>query len=898
MSVEAPRETGSADPRPAEPEWRLEGNRPGPRSMVRLAGMRFTRGWRLLLAVSLGMLVAMVLICTVPLYDTLVNNLELQAALNTGDAPARNVEVEATCINVSADTYDHVNGQIHSLARTDLAPFAGSASTYYVVSAAMQLLQAGDRAFNLKDIATGVPPPLVTAEAFDYRTTAAHMRFLAGGPPAQAAGGALQVVITKQMADDFQLAVGSPIVWKQAGLRALTLPDGQQLQLTAHVSGIFEPNAVNDPYWNGQTFDAGFSPRDYPLLLTIPDFFGALAPFATVGMLQHWIYYTDPAAITTDNLTQVSQALTSFKRDVDTSFVRTPNVLAVTVRTGLDQTMRDLQAQQALLALPLYVVVAQIVGLVLLFIAAMASLWIEGQSLEIAALRSRGASSIQLLAVFMLSAGGLAIVIAVAAPFLGATLALGLAHAFVSASAFTAGGASGSYFASLANPRAVLLPDAVGVLLAAGVVAVAAWQSAGLDILAFRREQGRAGRPPLWKRLYLDLALVGLCAVSYLELDIFGDVATRSQLGGQGVSPLQLIGPALLLLAGALLIVRLFPLVAKLAARVAVRGRGLPGLLAMTQIERQPGRYTRLTLLLVLAVGLGVFALSFDASLQRNAANRSAYSTGADLRVLEDRALGAGGADANELQLFQALPGVAQVMPAYRTLADSSAGQGSQRLDVLAIDPARFGAISGRVAWRADYADQPLDALLAGMRAHIQGSHAGQPNAPVWALISQQLASRLHLRVGDHFALVPTENLFIQPTFVVGAVVREFPTLYPQAQPAGFMVAAYDDYLTAISGGGALDRTGANEYWMQARGAAAEKQALAAIAQHQATLQVKQVLSLEVGRAQAEGNPIVAGMRGLLLVGALTALLLAVVACLAEAALAARRRAPQFAILR
>jgi ABC-type antimicrobial peptide transport system permease subunit len=49
---------------------------------------------------------------------------------------------------------------------------------------------------------------------------------------------------------------------------------------------------------------------------------------------------------------------------------------------------------------------------------------------------------------------------------------------------------------------------------------------------------------------------------------------------------------------------------------------------------------------------------------------------------------------------------------------------------------------------------------------------------------------------------------------------------------------------------------------------------------------------------QAEANPTNGGMRGLLLIGALTAALLAVLGTLAQAVLAARQRTTQFAILR
>src|SRR5258708_17428613 len=58
-------------------------------SAVRLAGMRLTHQWRLLLAVALRIPRPVVLICTVPLYNTLVAHVELQPVLPIAQPPER-----------------------------------------------------------------------------------------------------------------------------------------------------------------------------------------------------------------------------------------------------------------------------------------------------------------------------------------------------------------------------------------------------------------------------------------------------------------------------------------------------------------------------------------------------------------------------------------------------------------------------------------------------------------------------------------------------------------------------------------------------------------------------------------------------------------------------------------
>jgi ABC-type lipoprotein release transport system permease subunit len=336
-------------------------------------------------------------------------------------------------------------------------------------------------------------------------------------------------------------------------------------------------------------------------------------------------------------------------------------------------------------------------------------------------------------------------------------------------------------------------------------------------------------------------------------------------------------------------------------------------MLAFSQVARSPAGPSRLMLLLALSVGLGLFALTFDASLVRNAADRAAYQVGADVRLITTAAEPPQRDAAIEARLA-AVPGAAAVSPAYRHAATTTFDEGYDPVDLLAVDPASWAGVAGVTSWRGDYAATPLSALMAGLRVHQIGAaaddrsgatFAGTPSHPVWAIVSQTLADHLHVQPGDHFSLNLPDSSSTPSFLVVGAVVREFPTLYPTASPAGFVVLNLNDCLGAIatfganaSPGTSFDR-GPNEYWIAARPGAAAPAALAAdLRRHAAGLGADQVDALRSVEAAIAGNPLQAGMRGLLLVGALTAAALAVLGTVVQAALAARQRAVQFAVLR
>src|SRR5271165_5270241 len=103
-------------------------------SSIRLALMRLSRGWKLLVVVGVGILVAVVLICTVPLYDSLVANIQLQRAINTGDPTVTNLQPSVRNGQISAAARDQATQVVSELGDRYFKNFTSSKSIYYPVS--------------------------------------------------------------------------------------------------------------------------------------------------------------------------------------------------------------------------------------------------------------------------------------------------------------------------------------------------------------------------------------------------------------------------------------------------------------------------------------------------------------------------------------------------------------------------------------------------------------------------------------------------------------------------------------------------------------------------------------------------------------------------------------------
>jgi ABC-type antimicrobial peptide transport system permease subunit len=848
---------------------------------------------------GLGILVAVILICTVPLYSSLVSNVALQQALRLQLPPSVNIETAATLNPATKSSIGKVLDQTRSSANQLLGRFAPTSTWYLRVEYNFPPVEIDQRL--LPDPRYSLPPsPVLMPYAFNLPAALPHMRLLSGRLPKLTSSGQLpEILVTTNMVG---VKLGDTI---SISYHALTFK----------VVGFWTPKNVSDPYWNGggSEFDSeappcarNCPPTVLPVLFAQNTFFNlfgsnpASSLQALYGISVHYIAFTTPSRITVGNTPATINAISTYRSTLNGALYGSFGVVSIAVGTRLDSVLAGEQRQFGLLAQPLYIVIIQLVGLALLFVVAMASLLIENQAIDIATLRSRGASRAQLLLNYCLQGLVVAVAAGLAGPFLAAGLSLLIVQFFVPSAVAVLhqqAHSGGGSLAQLVAPDLVLVPALAGALLGLLALLAAAWLAGRRDVLALRRQTGRQEQAPVWQRAYLDLGLVVLAVAGYLELGEFGVLNVRQQLGRGpgGADPLELVAPALLLLAGALVALRLFPLATRAGAWLAQRGRGVISMLAFAELERTRGQFARPALLLTLAIGLAIFALTFQASLKSNSLAEAQFLVGCDQRVVLQDAVPGMPITAPLEARIAATPGVEAITPVYRSVATNLSDNAN--VDLLAIDPTSFARVA---YWRSDYASQPLSTLMAKMESKVRGPDAGDQSHPIWALVDAQFAGQYALSPGVVFALAPNDSPFSVFYFVVGAVVAHYPTLGDTAVN-GHVVFSLADYANALNGSqgrGYIYFNGPNEYWLRTiPGAAAASQRAAALTTNP-NLWVQSVISLTTMEQQALDDPLSAGMAGLLEVGAISAALLALVGSMIQASSVARQRVMLFAILR
>lgn len=514
---------------------------------------------------------------------------------------------------------------------------------------------------------------------------------------------ASQVRIT----DGHAPAAAGEVALPQSAARLLKLKPGARLTLVDRlggpkvrilVVGLYRPAHADAPYWQllDDLHGRGVNKVDfttYGPLLAAPE---ALTGGKVSAGPSAWLATADFSNLTTGRIGALREAARDGSAALRGEAALSGTTAAHTdLPAVLDRVDRSLLVSRS----TLLIVALQLVllaGCALLLVARLLSAQRTG---ETRLLRARGASRPRVAGLAALEALLLAVPAVVCAPLLAGPLTRLLAGQ----------GALSRLGLELDVPAA----GSFGVWLVAAAVALGCALAVTLPALTSSFATGRARALPSALRSGADVGLLVVAGVAYWQLgrQTTGAV-TGDSSGTLGVDPLLVAAPALALLAGTVLTLRLLPPLARLAERRAAAGRGLAAALAGWQIGRRPMRGAGPVLLLVLAVALGVLAIGQGASFDRSQDDQADFRAGVPVRVLAN-----GEDDLGRTDAYAAVPHVREAAPAVRTELPLSGGRSAT---VLALDTAHA---ADSVLLRRDLSDEPVRPLLAGLGP--KGASAG-----------------------------------------------------------------------------------------------------------------------------------------------------------------------------
>jgi ABC-type antimicrobial peptide transport system permease subunit len=867
-------------------------------SVVTLAFWRLRQSWRLLLLTGAGFLAAVIMVCSVPLFS--------QMALTAG---LRNL------LAASAD-----DSQIAFTAGPYLLSSQGIAidkqQTVAFLHQRMGTYLAKETFFHLTTSSSIVAPPLGAGSALqmtgaDFPQAAPHIHLLQGHLPSSSSD-QMEILITDATAFTLSLHIGDTISSTWTSLVVNGSNQSFSVTIPLRVAGIISPTG-DDDFWHGQTFQP--DRYGYKAIMSNDAFLKAMdaiarehggtaiasrSRFSTPAYIL-WYFPLQASVIAITNLDDLIARLNTTQ--IDTAQPSMLPLLNTQVNgpmfegNGVPSSLERLQNRGVVLEIPAFILAAQVLALILFFVSIMANLLIERQAQVIALLRSRGASRRQIFGSFVVQSVALGLVALVAGPLLALLVILLIGRLTLAASDQNA----------LNVITDAPLQAAFGVAWAAVPVVVVVvlglllsiWSAARRDVLTMRREAARATSHPLWQRLRPDV-VAAVVAVALYGASVYISQARALDTNTYQVIalPLSLVGPMFLLIAGLLLVLRLFQYALRLLAWRAARRPSAPPMLALAQMSRAPQASLRAILLLALAAVFAVFSLVFDASEQQQIRNVAAQQVGADFSGDLPTYPTTTPTIAQWEQSYGQVAGVTAASAGYLTLTSPISVSGAIPLMVEAVDSHNFAQAA---AWSNLDADQPLANLLA----QINQPQATQGQMTVPAIVDAVAWNALHLAPGARFNIA-VQGIPQGVPIIAVAEVQHIPGVNDSLATSGA-----DTYVTP--GGIIVDyqrfasltqqllndptAVAANHLWLRTSDAPAAlakvRQALTEGTLHLLTLSDRRALIDLMQR-----DPLYVAMHGILLLGTITALLVALVGALVTSWLNARSRLTNFALLR
>jgi hypothetical protein len=635
--------------------------------------------WPIVAAAWLITFLAAVLLAAGPVYSSAASVAGLRRTL--ADAPGTDTSIQVSVYGAPADVAA-MDSRVRSELQRAIAPVGGSIARYgrsseTLALRGLQVREAGDRAtLGFVDGLSG------------------HATLVDGGWPVESSRPSepIQVVVLDAAAKELRLGVGDE-------LSLIARDFDERLVVRARVVGTFAVDAVADPYWHGdQQLIAGIESkagsRTFGPFLTTPDEF--LQRGGVISVHMQWRAFPDLQRLTLDDSTRLRNALESLPERLRVAIGGDVNVT-----TALPAIVSDAERSLLVSRTGVLLLLAQLAILAVYAIILTASLLVDRRRIDTALLRSRGAAPMQ-VALLALAEGLFLVIPAVlAAPWL-AVAALTL---------FNLVGPLADVGLRIV-PRVTLdgyvAAGAIGLVCVVLLVLPALVAARGFA--AEQRGLSRQETRTFGQRMGLDIALVTVSAIALWQLRLYGAPLTRTVQGSLGLDPLLVAAPAIGLLAGGVLALRVLPLVAQRVEVVVSRGQGLVASLGSRQLARRPLRYTRSALLLMLAMSMGVFALSYAATWSTSQRDQAKYQSGADVRVRPSSSL-------NRLpawslpSAYAGLASVERTLPVERMSDAVSFGAGSA--DLLAIDAE---TAAGIVLIREDESARPFSELMQALR--------------------------------------------------------------------------------------------------------------------------------------------------------------------------------------
>ncbi|MBE0698535.1 MAG: FtsX-like permease family protein, partial [Anaerolineaceae bacterium] len=377
-----------------------------------------------------------------------------------------------------------------------------------------------------------------------------HVDVVEGTYPEAAAGteGVVEVLINDELAIDLGLQVGE--VYNLFARDQIVNGARSTVTIPVRISGVYQAKNSDDEYWF-------IRPELLKERLMVPEetFINRVSPMLNDEIYgAFWYMVMDGSTVRPDQAMRLAGRILYYQQLAGQYLPK------IKLSISPVESLFAYQRAANLLTLLLFAFSVPIFGLLLAFITMTAGMTVERQRNEIAVLRSRGAQVLQMIGIATVESIILGtIALAFSLPISGAVaLAIGRTKSFLDFSSTDTLPLNWNQTTFYFGLGAILLTMFARLF--------PTFRAARSNIVLYKRERARSLDAPLWQRFWLDgiLLVPALYGIYQLQQSGSIDVLGASAKGDPFTNPLLIMVPALAIFAFSLLFLRILPFVMRI----------------------------------------------------------------------------------------------------------------------------------------------------------------------------------------------------------------------------------------------------------------------------------------------------------------------------------------------
>lgn len=293
------------------------------------------------------------------------------------------------------------------------------------------------------------------------------------------------------------------------------------------------------------------------------------------------------------------------------------------------KTLGNYYVKESNLRLMLWSLNVPVLLMLAFYLYMVANLITERQKTEIAVLRSRGASRLQIILSYVAEGSVLGAVAFVIGPYVGVYLTrmLGASSGFLE-------------FVRRAKVDAHLNQDAflyalVAVISSLFMTIIPVILATKVSIVGHKQLAARLHRSSFWHRYALDIVVIAVSLYGlYTYKTRMKDLLSLGLKSGDlRIDPLLFLIPALFILGMGLLVLRLYPWLMRLIYLAGKRWWPPSLYSTLIQVSRSTIQYEFIMVFLIITIATGIFSASATRTFNKNTFDKIQYSAGSDITM-------------------------------------------------------------------------------------------------------------------------------------------------------------------------------------------------------------------------------------------------------------------------